>query len=177
MNFNSVTILKHPVDIAWNTMLHALPEIAIRVDELESITETERNTNEDGTIKVVSLWIARPKVPAMVMKYIKPEMLEWNDIAVWLPSEKKIEWEIFSHHFHEQMKCSGYTQFEPAMGGRGCKLSFSGNLNWNGKIISSGLGFIDNTVAKGAEGILTQLIPSNFRKITDALDAHIKSNS
>jgi len=175
MDFKSVSILKHPVDIAWNTMLNAMPEIGERVDELESITETERYTDEKGAIKVVSIWKAKPKLPDLVMKYIKPEMLVWDDTAVWLPSERKIEWEIKSHHFHEQMQCHGTTTFEPAMGGKGCRLTFFGSLQWNGKIVSSGLGFVDHTITKAAEGVLTQIIPSNFRKITDALEGQINN--
>ena len=176
MNFKSISIIKFPVDIAWNTMLHHLPDIAKDVDDLESITEIKRTKQSGGVIKIECVWKAKPKLPAMVMKYIKPDMLEWTDTATWKEKEKIIDWEIHSHHYYDELYCKGATVFERAMGGRGCKLTFSGELEWKGKVLSMSLGMLDGTLAKAAENILSQMIPSNLRKITDALSKYIDRN-
>ena len=174
MNFKTISIIKFPVDIAWKTMLHHLPDIANDVDDLESITEKERTIFPDGNIKVVNLWKAKPKFPAIVAKYINPDMLAWTDTAIWNEKEKAIEWKIRSHHFHEEMHCAGTTIFETAMGGKGCRLTFSGSIEWRGKVLSLSLGVLDSTIAKAVEGVLTQMIPSNFRKITEVMSKYIE---
>ena len=38
------------------------------------------------------------------------------------------------------------------------------------------LGMLDGTLAKAAESILSQMIPSNLRKITEALSKYIEKN-
>ena len=101
-------------------------------------------------------------------------MLEWTDSANWKEKEKIIDWEIHSHHYYEELYCKGATAFERAMGGKGCKLTFSGELEWKGKVLSMSLGMFDSSLAKGVESILSQIIPSNLRKITDALSKYIE---
>jgi hypothetical protein len=175
MNFKTISIIKFPVDIAWETMLHKLPDIAQDVDDLESITEIERTALPD-IIKVVNVWKSKPKLPSMIVKHINPDMLTWTDTALWKQKEKTIEWKIRSHHFYEEMHCSGTTVFESAMGGKGCRLTFSGSLEWKGKVLSLSLGIFDTTIAKAVEGVLTQMIPSNFRKITEVMSKYIEKN-
>ena len=175
MNFKTISIIKSPVDIAWETMLHKLPDIAQDVDDLESITEIERTALPD-IIKVVNVWKSKPKLPTMIVKHINPGMLTWTDTAMWKEKEKTIEWKIRSHHFYEEMHCSGTTVFENAMGGKGCRLTFSGSLEWKGKVLSLSLGIFDSTIAKALEGVLTQMIPSNFRKITEVMSKYIEKN-
>jgi hypothetical protein len=176
MDFKTINIIKFPVDVAWNTMRDKLPDIAKDVNDLESITEVERVISNDGNMKIVNVWKAKPNLPAMVIKYINKDMLTWTDTANWIFQEKKIDWQIHSHHFHEEMHCKGSTAFETAMGGKGCRLTFTGSLEWKGKVLSLGLGIFDNTIAKAVEGVLTQMIPSNFRKITEVMSKYIERN-
>ena len=173
MNFKTISIIKFPVDTAWHTMMNKLPDIANGVDDLESITEIERCPLPGDITKVVNVWRSKPKLPAIVMKYITPDMLAWTDTATWREKDKTIEWEIRSHHFHEQMHCKGTTVFAPAIGGKGCRLTFSGSLEWKGKVLSAGFGVLDSTIAKAVESVLTQMIPSNFRKITEIMSTYI----
>jgi len=82
--------------------------------------------------------------------------------------EKMINWEIHSHHYNDQVYCNGTTVFEPAIGGKGCKLTFSGMLEWKGKVLSTGIDMLDNTIARAAETVLSQMIPANLRKIAES---------
>jgi hypothetical protein len=176
MDFKTISIIKFPFDVAWNTMRDKLPDIAKDVNDLESITEVERVLSDDGNMKIVNVWKAKPNLPAMVVKYINKDMLTWTDTANWRFKEKKIDWQIRSHHFHEEMHCKGSTAFEAAMGGKGCRLTFSGSLEWKGKVLSLGMGIFDTTISKAVEGVLTQMIPSNFRKITEVMSKYIEKN-
>jgi hypothetical protein len=173
MNFKTISIVKFPTERTWNAMLHHMPDIARGVEALKSITEKDRKTDAAGNVKVVNEWNAKPKLPSIIAKYVKPDMLIWTDTALWNKKEKKVSWNILSHYFRKDMHCEGYTIFEPAMGGKGCRLTFGGNLQWKGNITSLGFGVLDSAVSKTIEAVLSQLIPSNFRKITEALSDYI----
>jgi hypothetical protein len=43
-------------------------------------------------------------------------------------------------------------------------------------VLSLSLGIFDSTIAKAVEGVLTQMIPSNFRKITEVMSKYIEKN-
>lgn len=176
MNFKTISIIKFPVELSWITMMNKLPEIAKDVTDLESITEVERKQLDEDSVKIINIWIAKPNLPALVVKYINRNMLTWTDTANWNESKKCIDWEIRSHHFYEEMHCKGSTSFEPAMGGKGCRITFSGSLEWKGKVLSLGLGILDNTISKAVESVLTQMIPSNFRKITEVMGRYMEKN-
>ena len=90
MNFKTISIIKFPVDVAWNTMMNHLPDIAKDVDDLESITEIERTPLPGEITRVINVWKSKPKLPAMVIKYINPDMLAWTDTATWNEQEKTI---------------------------------------------------------------------------------------
>lgn len=175
MNFKSVSIVKFPVELTWNTMIHYLPQIASGVDELESVVEQERIKISPGVTNIVSIWKAKPKLPEFILKHIKSDMLSWTDAATWLENDKKIEWKITSH-FLKNVENEGNTLFEPAMGGKGCRLTFSGSLVIREDNGSSGFGILTGTILKAAEGIIAQMIPSNFRKLAEALGKYMEHN-
>jgi len=173
MEFKNINVLKFEPGLLWDAMLNHLPEIGAKIDDLESIVEKERKVIDAYTIRVVNVWRAKPNLPAVVAKHIKPEMLAWTDTGVWNEKKKIVQWEIDSHYFGKQMDCAGTTLFEPAMGGKGTRIIFSGNLQWKGDKISLGLGIFDSTILKVAESVMVQVIPANFRKITALLGDYI----
>jgi hypothetical protein len=174
MEFKTIAMLKFEHSLLWNAMLNHMPEIGAGIDDLESIIEKERLAIDHNTLKVVNEWRAKPNLPAIVTKHIKPEMLSWTDTGMWDEKKKVVQWQISSHHFGKQMECEGSTLFEPAMGGKGTRISFSGNLQWKTDKISFGLGVLDSTVLKVADSVLGQLIPANFRKITAVLGNFVR---
>ena len=173
MQFKTVSIVKFTPAVTWEAMLNHMPQIAEGVDDLESIVEKEKAVLSPELTKVVNLWQAKPNLPQLIAKHIKPDMLIWTDTAIWNGEKQTVAWTIQSHYFGDQMHCSGTTTFEPAMGGKGCRLTFGGELNWKAGSVSLGFGFLDGALLKTAESVLTQMIPANFRKITEALADYI----
>ena len=131
-----------------------------------------RTEADDGSTVVTNIWQARPKLPALLAARLKPEMLRWTDRAVWSPREHTCSWRIDPHYFTGRIACQGSTRFEPAMGGRGTRLTFSSEfrLGQNGKPSA-----LEDVVLRGAESLLQGLIPKNFQKIVTALTAHLDS--
>ena len=168
MNFKSISIVKLPVESVWEMMFQRLPQIASAVEEIENVKEIERTEISILVTKVVNVWKAKPKFPGFISKHIKPEMLEWTDTATWYENDRKIEWTITSHYL-KGMENSGSTLFEPAMGGKGCRITFAGALNLNSGAGLPDFGVLNGAMLKAAESIMVQMIPGYFRKLTEAL--------
>jgi hypothetical protein len=138
-------------------MQNRLPDIAGQVDDIAEIVALERSATEAGHDRVVNVWKAAPPLPDFLKSMVQPDMLAWTDSAVWNPDNRTCHWVIESHYFREKMVCSGVTTYQPALGGKGCRLSFEGELRWSA-------GMTNGVLIQGMDTVLSSLIPSNFRK-------------
>jgi hypothetical protein len=174
MEFRTVTIVKHPTALVWETMQEHLPEIASAVPDIESVSPMSSSKNEEGHLLMVNVWKAKPPLPDFLSKMVQPDMLTWTDSAVWKEAQRSCRWEIRSHYFKEQMSCIGNTSFEPAMGGKACRLSFEGTLHWQANALP--IKMAGPLVAQGIESFMASMIPANFRKLTEAVEHFIQNN-
>ncbi len=172
MEFKTVSIIKQPPAIVWATMRDQLPEIVELVDEVDSIVVQSRKKTSDGNLEVINIWTARPQLPDMIARFVKPEMLAWSDIATWDEKTMICNWKIDSHYFREKMDCTGSTKFEKAIGGRGCRLTFQGNIYWDGSVPMS-FGVMDGMVSKALESVIGKMVPGNFQKMASAIERFI----
>src|ERR1035441_341055 len=85
MRISSVSVLKHPRESVWVAIRDRLPEVVLLLDDIESVTVESRKELPDGTVDLVNIWKAKPKLPAIVTGYIKTEMLAWTDRAEYRP--------------------------------------------------------------------------------------------
>ena len=174
--FKTISIVKFPVEASWHTMMHHLPKLAEEIDDIESIIQKNKAESQANATQVVNEWNAKPQLPQIVLQFIKPGMLSWTDTAAWKEKDRTVSWEIESHYFKEGMACTGETTYEPAMGGKGCRITFSGKLDMKPGALSIGGDLLSGTLSKTVEGVIAQLIPTNFKKITKSLENYIEKN-
>ena len=66
MKIKSVSMLKHQRDDVWATVRDRLGEIVPLIDDIESVTMESREQGRDGAVRLVNIWKAKPKLPAIV---------------------------------------------------------------------------------------------------------------
>ncbi len=169
MDFKSTAVIKHPLAITWDTMRDQLPEIAALLADIKSITVRERQELQAGVVRLVNLWQAAPELPALVAKHLKPEMLSWLDYAEWHPENRECRWTIEPQFYKEYLRCQGITKFEPALGGRGTKITFSGSVALETKRLAGNATWLAGMAAGMAEPFVQKMIPNNFMKLSKAL--------
>lgn len=168
-------MLKHPWPDLWRVLRDELPRLTDRLDEVASIECLDRKEEPSGHVHIVNRWTAAPQLPAMLQSYVKPEMLTWIDEAMWDEAGAMCRWSIRFPYFQEHVRCAGETLFQPAMGGKGTRLSFSGALVLDG--IPMGLEVLQGVLARGAESVVTRIVASNFQKLAKAAAEHIEAGS
>ncbi|MBV7335253.1 hypothetical protein KFU94_44840 [Chloroflexi bacterium TSY] len=97
-----------------------------------------------------------------------PEMMAWTDRALWRTKNYECQWSIEPKFLPELTTCSGRTIYQPAMGGRGTRITFEGELDLSPRKISGASAFMGDALLKGVESFATSLIPKNFRKLAEA---------
>lgn len=171
MEFKSLSVVKYPVDIVWASMQNDMPGIADLIDDIESVTVQEKTVLASGGLRLVNIWKACPNMPDFITSRIKPEMLAWTDTADWNDGASVCTWSIKSHYFGDRIDCFGETSYEPAMGGRGTRITFKGQIKLNETLASFGVW--DDLISKSVEGVVVKLIPGVFVKITKALGNYL----
>jgi len=163
--FSTVEIVKAPVEEMWRAIRDRLDELVPHLDDIRSVTVEHREELPDGTVNLVNLWRAKANIPAVLNAVIKPEYLAWTDRASWKQATRECAWQIELHFHRERTRCHGMTKLEPALGGKGTRVTFAGEFSMNAKGMKGVPSMLESTVEKGVEAFVTSLIPGNFRKL------------
>jgi hypothetical protein len=167
--FKSIIVVKHPRDLVWKTILDRLPDLVPYLDDIDTVTTQDRQELPDGVVQLVNIWKADIQIPAALHSIINPSMLAWTDRAQWRQRHAQCHWSIEPHFFPERIRCAGVTHYESAIGGRGTRITFEGQLEVSAHKLAGMPAFMGDNAGKAIEFFVTSLIPKNFRKITDAL--------
>jgi hypothetical protein len=175
MNFKTVTIVKHPINIVWTTMRDDLPKLVDLLEDIESINVELYGKKED-VCKVVNIWKASPRFSRSIATNLDSNIFVWTDHAEW--NERKLEchWTIESHYFRDRVHCSGLNKFGSAMGGRGTRVTFSGEFELKDQSLPLASRFLEESISKSIENVLRNVISKNFRKTVEALAKHLDAN-
>jgi hypothetical protein len=167
--FKSMIVVKHPKKVVWETMRDRLTDMVPFLDDVAAIKEVDRRDPGNGVVRLTNLWKAETKIPAAIRSILHASQVSWLDRAEWFEMRDRCEWQIEPQFFTDHIRCAGITSFEPAIGGRGTRITFEGKLDITLDNIPGVPGFMQGTVMKAIESLVTTLIPKNFQKLTAAL--------
>ena len=175
--FKSVAIVKYPLALVWTTVRDRLPELVPLMDDIEAVTVVERTEEPDGTIRLVNLWKARLQIPPMLASAIPADKLVWTDRAEWQPRSYECHWRIEPAFLPAQTQYAGLTRYEAAIGGRGTRMTFEGQLDVPSRGLLGGSLLLEGALAKGVESVVTTLIPKNYQKLAQALSTFLDKDT
>jgi hypothetical protein len=166
--FKNIVIVKHPLEPLWNTVRDRLPELVPLVDDLESITVIERSAPVPGRVRLVNQWRTRQSVPALLQSRLGATAIGWIDRNEWDDSTRCCSWQIEPNILGEFISCRGATSYEPAVAGRGTRITLEGVFDLAPAALRGVAGPFERPVTAFVESIVTTLVPKNFRKIFEA---------
>lgn len=175
--FKSIIVVKHPPALVGTTLRDRLPELVPLLDDIQGVTVVERHEELDGGVRLVNRWKADPPIPELLASLIDRDRLEWTDEASWNRERDCCQWRITPRFLTEQTRCTGVTRYEPAIGGRGTRITLEGQLDVSVRSLPGITPLLEGAVATGIESFVATLIPQNFRKLTQALSTFLSSNA
>jgi len=176
VKFQTLAVVRHPLPRVWEAMRDNLPQLAAHLEDIESITIAER-TESPGVVSLVNIWRAKPNLPEFLARHVDTAKFAWTDRALWDEAAMTCVWRIEPHVFGSYFESRGETRFEPAMGGRGTRITFSGEAEI--KIGSVGQGVrkaVEGALLDGAMTFGQGIIARTFRKLAEALGAHLDAD-
>lgn len=171
--FKSISVVKFPPAVVCPTIRDRLPDLVPLLDDIEQVTVAERKEEPDGRVCLVNFWKAKLQIPAILASAVTPDAVAWTDRAEWSRAGTECRWRIEPRFYPELTRCTGITHYEPALGGRGTRITFEGEFGLAANTLPNVPGLLGGTVGKGIESFATTLIPQNFRKLAHALETFL----
>jgi hypothetical protein len=164
--FKSIVVTQQPMDRLWVTIRDHMPELAGMLDDIDRITVVSREQLAKGRLRLVNEWRAKPRLPISIETVTGTDAFVWLDHAEWNESEHRCQWRIEPQFLDGRIHCHGATVYETAMGGRGSRVTFEGELELTAPR-SGASSLLERSVVPIVESIVTVMIPKNFRKIVE----------
>lgn len=168
MDLAAVVVLKHPATEVWRVMRDDLEHLARLQDGIRELRVERHEPRDDGTVHVISVWEAAVTVPALAAPYLDPDMFRWTDDAIWRDDGHECHWRITTHHFADRIDCAGLTRYEPALGGRGTRITMHGQFHWDLQGLLEVPRPFEAGVSQGIGAFVGSLVQRNYRKVLEA---------
>jgi|JI10StandDraft_1071094.scaffolds.fasta_scaffold401057_2 hypothetical protein len=163
-------------DVVFRTYRDALPLLVPFLPNISSITVAKRAEEGPGLTRMLNVWKAKGEIPTVAQAVIKPEMLEWNDHALWNENDWTCEWRVETKLFTENVSCSGKNRFVPE-GDGAMRLEIRGNLDVNLKGIPGVPRFLAGTVAPVVEKFIVTLLTPNLTSVSQGLERYLRESA
>jgi hypothetical protein len=166
--FRSIILANQSAEVLWIIMRDRMPEVATMLDDIESVSVLERRKTANGNVHLVNEWRAKPGPVLPIGSVIGQKSLAWRDHAEWVEAERRCSWRIHTLFLPDRIQCHGVTTYEPAMGGRGTRVTFEGEIDVDVSNLVTSTTILDRGIMVAVESVVTTLIPRNFRKTIEA---------
>jgi hypothetical protein len=116
MEIRADGVVHHPREMVFRTLRDRLGDIVAFMPNVTSVDSVERVEESPGRHRVVNVWHGEGAIPAVARRFIKPNMLQWTDRAVWEESDWTCKWEQETAFFTDRVTCAGrnrYVEVDP----------------------------------------------------------------
>jgi hypothetical protein len=172
MNIHSECRIHHPRERVYLAYRDDLPAIAR--DYIPDVREIRVHSREerDGVVVLHNEWIAHRDIPALVSRFLKPEMLRWDDFATWVDAEHHVDWKLRTRVFTEKVRCAGRNSFR-ADGEDATLVVLTGELHIDLRDIPGVPSLLAGRLAPVIEDFIVQLITPNLVAVNRSLERYL----
>ena len=169
--FRSLAVVRLPAEDVFGIVRDRLVELVPRVDDVSAIELLSRDDIGDGQVELVNRWTASQRIPEAVAKALKTKEISWIDRNHWDTSALECRWTIEPLVLTDHIECRGVTTYEPAMGGRGCRVTLTGTFDLAPTALDRFSAGLRKPATSLIESMVSTIIPRGTRKVVEAAAA------
>lgn len=166
--FRTLAVVKRPAPEVFAIVRDRLVDLVPLVDDVASIEMLQRAELGEGAVRLVNRWTASQRIPDVVAHAVDTDEIAWTDHNVWSSSDMTCRWTIEPFIFTEHIRCAGVTTYEPAMGGRGCRVTLSGTFDLAPTALARVSGAVRRPATSLIESMVSTIIPRGTRRVVEA---------
>lgn len=171
MELTARTRIPYPRELVYRTIRDRLPELAKYMPNVKEIVMKERE--DKGTqVRFLNLWTASSEIPAIAQRYVKPELFQWKDRALWDESGWWCDWSVETGAWPGVVECGGRNVYVEYDGG--VELQINGTLTLNLDKAPIPKLFV-GSVRPLVERMIVAAMKPNLTSIGDAVAGYLKA--
>jgi hypothetical protein len=171
--FRTVSVVRHPRERVFRLVRDELASLVALLDDVKEVRVLSREDQRDGCTLLVNLWVASPPIPDAVRAVLGTDTVSWTDTALWRAASFDCSWRIELQLDREGARCAGTTRYEEAMGGRGTRITFEGELDVTLGKRAALPESLSRQLSRTIESFAGDLVPLNFRRLAGAVDHYL----
>ncbi len=176
MKIESDARIAFPREIAFRGYRDELHKLVPYLPNVKSIEVKESEDAPGGVAtrtRKLNLWRAKAEVPAAAQRIIKPDMLAWDDHALWDEADWSCEWRVAPHFFGDRIKCSGKNRY--LVDGQHTILQIRGELTVEAQGLPGVPRLVAGPVASAIERFVVALLTPNLVAVSKGLEAYLRT--
>ena len=175
MKIEADATLSFPRELVFATYRDNLVDLVPHLPNIRAIEVLEKEENkggESGVTRLLNLWRAEGDIPKVAQTIIKPEMVAWDDHAVWNENDWTCEWKVVPKFFTNNVRCQGKNQF--IADGERTTLQIRGELEINAKGIPGVPRLLAGKIAPVIEKFIVALLTPNLVTVSQGLEKYLQ---
>ncbi len=175
MKIEVVDTIPYPLETVFRTLRDEMDALVPYLPNVDEIVVKERKELDDGAVELVNWWRASSEIPAIARAFVKPDMTNWTDFAIWDERDWSCEWRQETAFFTERIRCAGKNAYRSLDRDR-TRLTIRGDLTIDLKGLKGVPRLMAPAVGAGVEKFVVSLITPNFKKLSEGLVGYLRDN-
>lgn len=155
--------------------LPALVPYLPNVRAIEVLSREDDADNTQGKTRLHNLWRAEGDIPKVAQAIIKPEMVAWDDHAIWNQTEWTCEWKVVPKFFTNSIRCRGKNQYVDH--GNSTTLQIRGELEVDANRIPGVPRLLARRIAPVIEKFIVALLTPNLLQVSVGLEKYLQEQA
>jgi len=172
--FHFTDTIPHPLEACYEAMRDHMCEFTPYLHDVKEIKLLERREVAPGRHYLVNLWVSSYEPPALIRRFVTPEMLRWRDIVTWDDETRSWQWRFESPAFSEVVCCEG-TNSMRALGEAATEITLAGRLDILVEKLPGVPSFIGRSVRPQVERFILGLVEPRLRGIDEGLARYLSA--
>jgi hypothetical protein len=176
MRMEADAVVSFPRSLVWRTYRDELLALVKYMPNISAVEVKEREDGYGGDSKqtrMLNVWRARSSIPVVAQPWLKPDMLSWDDYAVWNEGTWSCRWETKTHFFRDRTRSSGVTRFVEE--GARTRIVLEGDFTLDLSGMPGVPRILASKIERGVESFIVSLLAPNVKTVAKSLDEHLRA--
>ena len=178
MQFQCLDDVSQPAQKVFELLRDHQQDLVPYLNDVEEIIVLERKDQDGGKVNIINLWRgSNAKAPAVVQKFLSPDLLSWKDHAVWHTEPPlRAEWRLEPKIGGSLFECDGVTtMLENGEGA--CKIQVKGDLRIYPERMPGVPKFLAGRLKSKIEAFVVRLLVPNLQTMALGVQAYFEDKA
>lgn len=177
MDFQCADEVGYPVERVLALVRDDMPAIVPYLNDVEEIRVVERK-EEPGGLRLTNLWRGSVNAaPAVVQKFVTPDLVSWTDFAFWPAGAARAEWRLEPRVGGELFECTGTTSVLPGAREGTARLQIRGALHVHPERVPGVPRLLAGTLRPRIESFIVGMIVPNLQALARGVQGYFDDDT